>query len=350
MISWKELAQPIIALSPMADMTDSPFCRIAKQFGWPVVFREMVSSEALVRESAKTLHMAAFHEEERPIVQQIFGKDPLTMARAAEIIEKNFHPDGIDINMGCPVYKIVSDFNGACLMKDPDRACEIIREMKKAVEAPISVKIRLGWSDKTECIDFVKRLEDAGAELITIHGRTRAQGYSGTADWEMVGRAKQQVSIPVLVNGDIHTPEKVFEALKISGCNGALIARGALGAPWFHLWYEEIARTGSRQTEITPELRVKYVLDHARLHVAEYGERGMTTFRKHLSWYFKGIEHIKPWREQMMKVSTLAELEIILADFLANTDKFQTDPSVFHAGAESILASKTHNREPEHQA
>ncbi len=322
MIDWKAEKQPIIALSPMADMTDSPFCRIAKQFGWPVVFREMVSAEALVRESAKTLHMAAFHEEERPLIQQIFGKDPETMARAAEIVEKNFHPDGIDINMGCPVYKIVSDFNGASLMKDPDRACAIVREMKKAVEAPISVKIRLGWADKTECLDFSKRLEEAGAELITIHGRTRAQGYSGVADWEMVGRAKQGVSIPVLVNGDIHTPEKVAEALAVSGCDGALIARGALGAPWFYQLYREIEETGSQQTEITLEKRVMIALQHLNLHIEEYGEKGVTTFRKHLSYYFKGIEHIKPWREQMMKVSSRVELETILAQMLLDKNNF----------------------------
>ncbi len=303
----------------MADMTDSPFCRIAKEFGWPVVFREMVSSEALVRESAKTLHMAAFHEEERPLIQQIFGKDPLIMARAAEIIEKNFAPDGIDINMGCPVYKIVSDFNGACLMKDPARATAIVREMKKAVQAPISVKIRLGWSDPTECLDFVKQLEEAGAELITIHGRTRAQGYSGVADWEMVGRAKQQVSIPVLCNGDIHTPEKVFEALKISGCDGALIARGALGCPWFYQHYAEIRDTGVRQTEITPAFRADVVLRHAQLHMAEYGPRGITTFRKHLSWYFKGIEGIKSFRTELMQVNSMERLQELLAQFVADS-------------------------------
>ncbi len=342
MISWAELKKPIIALSPMADMTDSPFCRIAKQFGWPVVFREMVSSEALVRESAKTLHMAAFHEEERPLIQQIFGKDPLTMARAAEIVEKNFHPDGIDINMGCPVYKLVSDFNGACLMKDPDRACAIIREMKRAVEAPISVKIRLGWSDKTDCLEFIKRIEDAGATLVTIHGRTRAQGYSGIADWEMIGRAKEQVSIPVLCNGDIHTPEKVFEALAISKCDGVLIARGALGCPWFFQWYEEIAKTGARQTEITLAQRAQYVLAHARLHVAEYGERGVVTFRKHLSWYFKGIDHIKPWREQLVKVTTLAELEEILNALVQHAGGAPTGFELHPSSPASILSEATH--------
>lgn len=312
MISWKDLPKPIVALSPMADMTDSPFCRIAKQFGWPVMFREMVSSEALVRESKKTLHMAAFHETERPLIQQIFGKDPATMARAAEIIEKNFAPDGIDVNMGCPVYKIVSDFNGACLMKDPERACGIVREMKRAVAAPISVKIRLGWTEPTECLDFIKRLEDAGAELITIHGRTRAQGYSGVADWEMIGRAKQQVSIPVLCNGDIHTPEKIFDALKVSGCDGVLIARGALGCPWFYKLYEEIRDTGARQTEITPAFRAGVVRQHARLHMEEYGPGSMTTFRKHLSWYFKGVENIKTLRTELMQVTTYEELDRLL--------------------------------------
>lgn len=312
MINWQTIARPIVALSPMADMTDSPFCRIAKRWGWPVVFREMVSSEALVRESAKTLHMAAFHEEERPIVQQIFGKDPLTMARAAEIVEKNFAPDGIDVNMGCPVYKIVSDFNGACLMKDPERAVAIVREMRRAVQAPISVKIRLGWTEKTDCVDFIKRLEDAGVALVTIHGRTRAQGYSGVADWEMIGRAKSAVSIPVLCNGDIHTPETVFDALRVSGCDGVLIARGALGCPWFYRWYEEIAQTGKRQSEITLSRRIECVRDHLSLHCAEYGEHGVVTFRKHLAYYFKGIDGIKPWREQMMKVTVRGELERLL--------------------------------------
>ncbi len=338
MFVWSAFKKPIIALSPMADMTDSPFCRIAKQFGWPVVFREMVSSEALVRESAKTLHMAAFHEDERPIIQQIFGKDPATMARAAEIIEKKFRPDGIDINMGCPVYKIVSDFNGASLMKDPVRACKIIREMTRAVEAPISVKIRLGWSENTDCLDFIKRIEEAGAQLVTIHGRTRAQGYSGVADWEMIGRAKNEVKIPVLCNGDIHTPEKVFEALKISQCDGVLIARGALGCPWFFQWYEEIARTGIRQTKISLEQRVAFVLEHARLHCIEYGDHGIVTFRKHLSWYFKGIENIKPWREQFMKVNTMGELESILADLVSRTSIVPDDQMAYQSEPAAILA------------
>lgn len=318
MISWAQVARPIVALSPMADMTDSPFCRIAKKFGWPVVFREMVSAEAVVRENLKTLKMVAFTESERPIIQQIFGHNPMVMARAAAMIEKKYAPNGIDINMGCPVYKIVSDFNGCSLMREPDKAAAIIREIRAAVSVPVSVKIRLGWSDPKDCLDFARVLEDAGAALITIHGRTRAQGYSGVSDWAMVGRARTRVSIPVLCNGDIYTPEKVFTALNISGCAGVLIARGALGCPWFYKWYEEIAATGARQTIFDLAARTRVMREHFGLHIAEYGERGAVTFRKHALWYLKGVEHMKDRREQMMQVKTTG-------DFMSACDELITE-------------------------
>lgn len=320
MFSWGLVARPIVALSPMADMTDSPFCRIAKKFGWPVVFREMVSAEAVVRENEKTLDMAAFVEGERPIIQQIFGHDPGVMAHAAALIMEKYAPDGIDINMGCPVYKIVSDFNGCSLMREPNKAAAMVREIRAAVSVPVSVKIRLGWSDPTDCLDFVRVLEDAGAALITIHGRTRAQGYSGVTDWAMVGRARERVNIPVLCNGDINTPEKVFAALKISGCAGALIARGALGCPWFYKWYEEIAATGARQTVFGVAERVRVMQEHFALHLAEYGEHGVVTFRKHAAWYLKGIENIKERRAEMMQVKTAAEFTQACSALIAARD------------------------------
>lgn len=312
-LNWtKYLAKPIVALAPMADMTDSPFCLMAKKFGWPLVFREMVSADALVRDSEKTLAMAEFTPAERPIIQQIFGHDPKSMGRAAAMIYERFQPDGIDINMGCPVYKIVSSFNGSSLMREPERAAAIVRAVKAAVPVPVSVKTRLGWSAKTDCLDFVKVLEQAGADAITIHGRTKTQGYSGVADWTAVGAAAAGVKIPVLVNGDINTPEKVAAAVAAAGAAGCLVGRGALGCPWFFRWYEELRDFGERRTVIVGAALAENILEHARLHMAHYGERGIITFRKHLTWYFRGLAGAKKWRETMMQISNLAELKKIL--------------------------------------
>lgn len=311
--SWQNQKRPIVALSPMADMTDSPFCRIAKRFGARIVFREMVSSEALARGNDKTLRMADFVPEERPIIQQLFGKNPDVMAEAARIVEEAYRPDGIDINMGCPVYKITSDFNGAALMKEPKLAAEMVRKMKAAVRAPVSVKIRLGWADPRECLEFARVLEDAGAELLTVHGRTKMQGYSGSADWAMVGEVKKRVKIPVLVNGDVHSPGSALPALRESGADGILVARGALGAPWLLRQIEEMLEFGEVRTAIDEETRDRTILDHARLMLERYGERGIVLMRKHLNWYFKAAPGVKELRPRLMKVSTLTELEETLA-------------------------------------
>lgn len=321
-LDWKQLGRPIVALSPMADMTDSAFCQVVRAVTPPspegrplVMFREMVSAEAVVRGNEKTLGMTDIHPAERPLVQQIFGSDPKVMAEAARIIEKEHHPEGFDINMGCPVYKLVHNFNGAALMKEPALAAEIVRAVKAAITVPLSVKIRAGWSDPKECWDFIKVLEDAGADLVTIHGRTKVQGYSGRADWNTIAEAKKRVTIPVLANGDIHDAVMVPDALKTSGCDGVLIARGALGNPWFFRQAEE-ALAGKTPTPISAEERIRVVKQHARLHVEQYGERAIATFRKHLSWYFKGLRGAKLFRERLVRVSTLAELDAVLDDML----------------------------------
>jgi tRNA-dihydrouridine synthase B len=313
MFDWSAQQRPIIALSPMADMTDSAFCRIAKRFGAPIMFREMISAEGLVHGSEKSFAMGAFHETERPLIQQLFGADPASMAEATRMIDEAYSPDGFDINMGCPVYKITSNFNGAALMKDAPRATAIIKAMRAATTKPVSVKIRLGWSDPTEVLQFIKVVEAAGAALVTIHGRTKEQGYSGVADWEMIGRAKQQVKIPVLCNGDIHTADLAPKALEVSGCDGLLIARGALGAPWR---FREIrqALAGVPITPVSEEERVTTVRDHAVLHFAAEGT--LVSFRKHLSWYFKGTRGAKAFRERFMAVKTVEDLLPILDEYL----------------------------------
>lgn len=308
----------ILALSPMADMTDSPFCQIVRKIGGAdIVFREMVSAEAIVRDNKKTMGMTDFVPAERPIVQQIFGADPKTMARAAAIVMEHAGPEGIDINMGCPVYKITSNFNGAALMKDPDRAAAIIQEIRSAIgdATPISVKIRLGWDDPDQFKTFIPVIEAAGANLITIHGRTKCDGYSSKSDWERIRQAKEIATVPLLANGDIHEPRQVQDALMQTGADGVLIARGALGNPWFFIL--------CANTFFIPlEERVRVVLEHARLHTAQYGERGIVTFRKHLAWYFKsnrlGVEipGIKDMRAELVRVSTMEELETALQRFV----------------------------------
>jgi nifR3 family TIM-barrel protein len=331
-LDWKSLPKPIIALSPMADMTDSAFCRVVKNVTtspnpslpggegasageYPIMFREMVSAEAVVRGNDKTLDMTEIHPAERPLVQQIFGSDPATMAEAARIIAEQHQPEGFDVNMGCPVYKIVHNFNGAALMKEPELATKIVKSMKAVIDVPLSVKIRLGWSDPTECITFAKVLEDAGVDLLTIHGRTKMQGYSGVADWEMIRRAKEAVSVPVLANGDVHKSELIPQALDVSHCDGVLIARGALGNPWIFKQFKDI-QAGKQPEAVTLEERMRVVRLHLKLHVEQYGPNSVNTFRKHLSWYFKGLPGFKQFKEPMMKALTADDLEGVFTTIL----------------------------------
>ncbi len=334
----------ILALSPMADMTDSAFCQIVRNIGGAdIVFREMVSAEAIVRDNEKTLGMTDFVEGERPIIQQIFGSDPLTMARAAEIVMEHAGPEGIDINMGCPVYKITSNFNGCALMKDPKLAQDIIREIKRAIgSTPLSIKIRLGWSSPDDYKYFIPAIEEAGAELITIHGRTKEQGYTGVSDWARIAEAKKIARVPILANGDIHKPEQVHKALEVTGADGVLIARGALGNPWFFAEYLDPTR------KVSLKERIEVVLEHAKLHLAHQAriralgkknkeegiteemirERALPTFRKHLAWYFKNervgepIDGLKDFRMEMMKVQTFEELKNILGRMNVLTTEF----------------------------
>lgn len=312
MLDWKKENRPVAALAPMADMTDSAFCRVAKRRGCRVVFREMVSTEALTRGSDKTMAMASFHDEERPIVLQLFGSDPAVMAEATRLLDERYDPDAFDINMGCPARKIAGNFNGASLMREPDKAALIVRAMKAVTSKPVSVKTRLGWSRPDEILDFVKVLEDAGAELVSIHGRTKTQGYSGEADWNMVGRAKSLVSVPVFVNGDIFSAEAALEAIRVTGCDGMLIARGALGNPWIFGQIED-AFAGREPRTVSDEERVTTVIEHARLHAELHGgDRSVVTFRKHLTWYFRGLPGARRLRERLVRVETLEELTDLL--------------------------------------
>lgn len=308
---WKSIKQPIIGLSPMADLTDSPFCRVVKSLSSPIIFREMISADAIVHGNEKTLRMLDVHDEERPLVQQIFGRDPEVMAKAARIVMKRQNPEFIDINMGCPARKLTSSFHGCALMKDHDLAARIIQAVKATVDVPVSVKTRTGWSDKKEILKFAQTLEKAGADLITIHGRTKQQGYAGQADWDIIRQVKEIISIPVLANGDITSPELAKKVLDQTKADGILIARGALGNPWIFKQVTDYL-AGHRIEEVSLTERIRVAKLHANLHLKHYGPKSITTFRKHLVNYFKGVPGVKKFRQQLVQVSTLEELDEIL--------------------------------------
>ena len=363
-MDWTKLSKPILALAPIADMTDSPFCCVCRLVNSEpegeeslfnaakiansktvvrttekgsltavrdyqpfVIFREMVSAEAIVRGNEKTLKMCEFAPIESPIVLQLFGSNPKVIFNAAKILTERFlvrlgqtrnELSGIDINMGCPVPKIARNADsGAALMKDHKRAVDIVKALKKAnLGLPISVKTRLGWSKKEEILDFAQELEQSGADALTIHGRTKLQGYSGVADWEMIGWAKQLVSIPVIANGDIKSAEDIQKCLEITGCDGVMIGRAALGNPWiFRTSDFRLQILGAEVRRPIAEVK-KVVLRHAQLHLEHYGEGSMVTFRKHLLYYFKGdnveIKEIKKLRNLLARVRRLEELEQIL--------------------------------------
>lgn len=320
-MNWLD-KRPILSLAPMANMTDSPFCRICREVSGDsfVIFREMVSAEAVVRGNKKTLHMCEFHPIESPIVLQLFGSSPKVISEAARILTERFlvrpwrtrnELSGIDINMGCPVPKITKKgLAGAALMKDHNRAVEIVKALKNAnLGLPISVKTRLGWSKKEEILEFAPKLEQAGADAITIHGRTKIQGCSGQADWEMIGQAVKSVSIPVIANGDVDSVEDIQKCLEVTGAAGVTIGRGALGNPWILSGIQN-----TKRYEITKYEIVQTVLRHAELHLEHYGEGSAATFRKHLLHYFKNMPHVKELRMKLARVETMNDLRKILGD------------------------------------
>jgi len=335
---FDRIRQPIIALAPLADYTDEPFSRVCRQIGGPdfVIFREMVSAEAIIRGSQKTLDMCRFSANLRPIVIQIFGANPDSMAAAVKIIQTKFKPDGIDINMGCPVPKIAGKTQaGVALMKNHDLAVEIIKKIKSAApEVVISVKTRLGWSRPDEILQFAPKLVGAGAQLITIHGRTKQQGYSGQADWEAIKQVKKIISIPLIANGDMANFADAQKCLVITGADGVMIGRGALGNPWvfgrqFVGGLKDRGADARDFKPITLKRKIKIIQQHARLHVERYSPNSITTFRKHLAWYFKSdklgfdlsaidaekiknAKNLKEIKKSLMRVSSLEELENIM--------------------------------------
>ena len=289
--------------APMAGVSDYPFRQMIRLFGNQPLFSEMIGVETLVHAHPKTLKMLTFSKEQN-IVVQLVGSHPKTMARAAEIVT-DCGIVGIDINMGCPVRKLIQNHSGAMLMKDQDLACELVESIKTHTRLPVSVKTRLGWDNPTEIYSFAQRLQDAGADRLEIHARTKEQGYGGKAEWDVLKNVK--LKIPMIVNGDITDLRKVKLALAASGADGVMIGRALLGRPWRLAEIE----TGKRPDIQMPDL----VLKHLELMLSHYGYAGLYVARKHLAWYASHKKGVAKWRKKMYLEENEQRLKNLIKDF-----------------------------------
>jgi len=302
-------------LGPMAGVTDLPFRLLCKEQGAGLLCMEMVSAKAILYNNKNTETLLEIHPDEQPVSLQFFGSDPQIMSEMAKRVEERPF-DIMDINMGCPVPKVVKNGEGSALMKNPKLAHEIISAMVKAIRKPVTVKIRKGFDDNCiNAVEMAKIAEDAGAAAIAVHGRTREQYYSGKADWEIIRQVKEAVSIPVIGNGDVTTPEKAEELVQTTGCDGIMIARGAQGNPW--IFSEMIGKEKNGVTPPRPDKEAirNMILRHSKLQIQYRGEfAGMREMRKHVAWYTKGLTGAADLRRRVNETETLDELMMLLEE------------------------------------
>ncbi|MDO5134561.1 MAG: tRNA dihydrouridine synthase DusB [Eubacteriales bacterium] len=300
-------------LAPMAGVTDLPFRRLCKEQGAGLICMEMISAKAISYRNKNTKALMETDPGERPVSMQLFGREPKLMGEVARTIEDRPF-DILDVNMGCPVPKVVNNGEGSALLKDPALIQEIVRELVLAIQKPVTVKIRIGFEGyPVDAAEIAKRVEDVGAAAIAVHGRTREQYYSGCADWEAIRRVKEAVSIPVIGNGDVDSPQKAKAMLEQTGCDGVMIGRAVQGNPWIFRELNHYFATGELLLRpSTGEIR-RMILKHARAQIALKGEYiGIREMRKHVAWYTAGLPHSSSLRRESNGISSLEELERLL--------------------------------------
>jgi nifR3 family TIM-barrel protein len=311
-----ELGQGLI-LAPMAGITDLSFRRIAKSFDVDLVTSEMVSSEGLVRNKASTKMLLQSHSEEKPLAIQLFGSNPKVVAEAARIAADE-GADIIDLNMGCPVPKVVRQGAGAALLRDVATVAILVDAVRQAVSIPVTVKTRSGWSQaKINVLEVARVAEDAGADAITIHPRTARQGFSGSADWPLIARVKQAVNIPVIGNGDVTRPEDVEKMRKLTQCDGVMIGRGAMGNPWIFKQARQLTK-GQPLSSPTPQERLDVVRRHLELYEESlHGRQSLSGVRSRLMWYSKRLRGSARLRASLSDCRHLEDMIKFCEDFFA---------------------------------
>jgi tRNA-dihydrouridine synthase B len=315
-MQWLKLKNPIV-VGPMAGVTDSIFRRLVWEQGPALVWTEMVSAQALLYDNDHTWKMATPGDSEGPVIIQIFGKEPDTMAEAAKKVAQ-LEPAAIDINMGCPAPKVVKNGEGAALSLQPTLAAKIVAAVSQAVDRPVMAKIRTGWDEEHKnAVELAKLLADSGAAAITVHGRTRFQFYSGKADLDIIRQVKEAVNIPVIGNGDVFTPEAAKYMLTVTGCQAVMLARGVLGNPWLIGRTIRYLLVGELPPEPGRRERLDLALRHLELAVREKGEHlGVVEMRKHIAWYLKGMPGASRARARIMELrDPQAVKEVLLACF-----------------------------------